>query len=52
MDEADKKETTAPVGQAEEQAQPRLSESFFDMLLNPPSCKTVGVCDDCGRCER
>ena len=36
----------------EETAQPKLSESFFEMLLNPPSCKTSGVCDNCGRCER
>ena len=44
--------STAPVTPAEEQTQPRLSESFFEMLLNPPSCKTIGVCDGCGRCER
>ena len=36
----------------EEQSQPRLSLDFFQELLDLPSCKTVGVCDNCGRCER
>ena len=35
----------------EEKAQPKLSADFFQLLLNPPSCKTIGVCDGCGRCE-
>ena len=52
MDEADKKETTAPVGQAEEQSRPELPVGFFQDLLQLPSCKTIGVCDNCGRCER
>ena len=42
----------SPDARREETAQPKLSESFFEMLLNPPSCKTSGVCDNCGRCER
>ena len=35
----------------EEESQPKLSADFFQQLLNPPSCKTTGVCDNCGRCE-
>ena len=35
----------------EEARQPKLSADFFQQLLNPPSCKTTGVCDGCGRCE-
>ena len=35
----------------EERAQPRLSMDFFQELLDLPSCKTIGVCDNCGRCE-
>ena len=41
-----------PVTPAAEETQPKLSVSFFQELLNPPSCKTIGVCDGCGRCER
>ena len=34
-----------------EETQPKLSADFFQRLLKPPSCKTTGVCDNCGRCE-
>ena len=30
---------------------PSLSEDFFRELLDPPSCKARGYCDNCGRCE-
>ena len=48
------REPSAPSGEAlrEEENQPRLSMDFFQELLDLPSCKTVGVCDNCGRCER
>ena len=36
----------------EESDQPRLSMDFFQELLDLPACKTVSVCDNCGRCER
>lgn len=51
MEPREQSEQTEKVRPAEEQTQPKLSASFFEMLLNPPSCKTTGVCDGCGRCE-
>lgn len=50
MSEAEKAQDTAK--QTDEQTQPKLPAGFFQSLLNLPSCKTVGVCDGCGRCER
>ncbi len=32
--------------------QPELPEEFYMSLLNLPACKSMGYCDDCGRCER
>ena len=52
MGEAEKAEKSKSVSPAEEQTQPKLPMDFFQSLLNLPSCKTVGVCDGCGRCER
>lgn len=52
---AEQNETAAteqPVCPSDEASQPKLPEHFFEMLLNPPACKTLGVCDGCGRCER
>ena len=31
---------------------PDLPEDFYMSLLNLPACKSMGYCDDCGRCER
>ncbi len=35
----------------EKPAQPELPPEFFMDLLDLPSCKTIGICDECGRCE-
>ena len=45
-------EATQKPLQTSEQTQPKLSMSFFQELLDLPACKTIGVCDGCGRCER
>ena len=29
-----------------------LPEDYWQSVLDLPSCKTMGICDDCGRCER
>ena len=52
MGEAEKAEESKSVSPAEEQTQPKLPQGFFQELLKLPSCKTIGICDDCGRCER
>ena len=31
---------------------PQLPNSFFQELLDLPTCKTEGYCNNCGRCER
>ena len=31
---------------------PDLPEDFYLSILNLPACKSMGYCDDCGRCER
>lgn len=32
-------------------SEPRLGTDFFSRLSRQPSCKTKGICDNCGRCE-
>ena len=34
------------------QTSPDLPEDFYLSILNLPACKSMGYCDDCGRCER
>ena len=36
----------------EGQKTPELPPEFYMSLLNLPACKSLGYCDDCGRCER
>ena len=48
---ADRPDGISMVDRPEDQ-KPQLDNSFWADLLNLPSCKSVGVCDDCGRCER
>lgn len=31
--------------------EPALGGDFYARLLNLPSCKSRGYCDNCGRCE-
>ena len=33
------------------EAEVKLPESYFQTLLDLPSCKINGHCDRCGRCE-
>ncbi len=35
-----------------EPSSPDLPEDFYLSILNLPACKSLGYCDDCGRCER